>query len=395
MTERPGYLRPGAALPWWTWVLAVHAFFVWALYVGIFEAGWSGSSRGQFTPLSLAHENNIAVWWSGVCLLIPGLMFFSLGLRDGVAMRDRVMWVSLALVILGLSLDEVGSLHERVDIIGGWWALLPFGVVGSAAFAYGVARMLRAPGRRPTAMLVLASLLLFFLVAGLERLESLRFFQADMARSRLVIEEAIELLAEFLLIFAAALEFRKADGIGFNRVSIAVAPRSIPWFDVLLFVALIGHVVAAMLLAPDVRNSGRGNPEIWYPMSVFLLVGFHFAHHPSSFAGGRWAVRTVAVIFVVLSAAQMQNIGEYVVAWWPGVIDESFYGNWHVRALLTALPVMLMLALRVPWRTTVALALALLALLVLLHPGRMHFESYYLFSGVLAFAAYRFLVTAR
>lgn len=392
VTDDTAYTRSQAALPWWTWVVAIHVFFVWMLYIGIFEAGWSGSNRVKFAPLSLAHENNIAVWWAGVGMLIPGLMFFARGLREDIVVRDRVMWISLALVILGLSLDEVGSLHERVAIIGGWWALLPFGLIGSAAFAYGVARMLRTPGLRVTAILVLTSLLLFFTVAVLEHLESLRFFEAGMARMRLVVEEAIELTAGFLLILSAVLAFRRLDGIAFNRISITTPPRSLPWLDVLLFLALVGHAAAAMLLTPDVRTSGRGNPEVWYPMSVFLLVAFHYLHVPSSLSDRPWVARLIALVFVVLSAAQMQNLGEYLVAWWPGLIDASFYDDWSVRAVITALPVLIVVALRLRWRTTIGLILGVLALLVMLYPGRMHVESYYLFSGVLAFAAYRFLV---
>ncbi|HJP45711.1 MAG TPA: hypothetical protein QGH18_06855 [Arenicellales bacterium] len=389
------YTKTEAAVPWWIWVLLLHAFAVYMLYYGIYKGGWGGSTADQIIPLSLAHENNFAVWWAGVCLLIPGLLFFMLGARDALAIRDRVMWISLALVVLGLSLDEVGSLHERVSLIGGWWALLPFGVIGSAVFGYGIVRMLHQHGSRGSGLLVMISLGLFFSVAALEELESIHFFAKPWRGWRLIAEEVIELGAESLLILAAVLQISTLTGQSLNRISILVMPKNVRAFDTLVFVALLGHVATAVLLIPEDRSWGGGNPEIWYPMAVFLLVAFHFLHVPVGFER-RFVERVlVASAFVLLSMGQTYNFGEYLVAWFPNIMEASFYENWFTRTSVTLLPVVLIAAFTVSWKTLLLHLLASVALLVLLSEGSLYFETYYLFSGIVACIAYRLLVTGK
>tara|TARA_B100000959_G_scaffold24867_1_gene24047 strand:+ start:215 stop:1537 length:1323 start_codon:yes stop_codon:yes gene_type:complete len=386
------YTKTEATVPWWIWVLFLHAFAVYMLYYGIYKGGWGAGVADRVIPLSLAHENNFAVWWSGACLFISGLLFFMLGARDALAMRDRVMWISLALVVLGLSLDEVGSLHERLSLMGGWWALLPFGVVGSAVFGFGIVRMLRQHGSRGSGLLVMISLGLFFSVAALEELESMKILHHNLARLRLLVEEAIELGGAFLLILAAVLQIRALTGQPLNRVSILVMPKNVRAFDTLVFVALLVHVAAAVLLIPDQRSPGRGNPEIWYPMAVFLLVSFHFLHVPFGIERRFVGPGMVASVFVALSMGQMYNFGEYFAAWFPNIIEESFYENWFTRVSATLLPVFLIAAFTVSLKTLLLCVLASAVLLVLLSEGSSYFEAYYLFSGIVAYMAYRLLV---
>src|SRR5690606_32202148 len=83
---------------------------------------------------NLAHENNLAAWWSGSLLLVAALHALD-GRAKLASLGDRrtaAAWAALALVLIALSLDEVGSLHERAERfvpLERWWALLPFGVV--------------------------------------------------------------------------------------------------------------------------------------------------------------------------------------------------------------------------------------------------------------------------
>lgn len=386
------YRHPGAAMPWWLWVLAIDAVAVYLLYYGVFQGGWSTSRHPMFTPLSLAHENNVAVWWAGVCLLIPGLLFLDTGLRKGMAPADRIMWISLAGVILALSFDEVGSLHERVSFSGGWWALLPFALVGISAFVFGIVRMLRRDATRMAGFMVLIGLILFVVIAGLEHLELTSFFAGANARSRLVIEEAIELGAAFILMLAAVSQRRHETGQAFNRVSILVAPRTVGFLDVLLFLALLGHVVAAVFFNPDVREGGRGNPEMWYPMAVFLLIAFHVVHRPARYRLRRTAVVAIVTLFVLLSIGQMHNFGAYFSLWFPGVIPPALYSDWFVIAAFTSVPMLLLAAVLVSWRRALLHAAGLACAVLMLYPGIEFFESYYIFSAVAAFSGYRLLV---
>ncbi|MDH3694220.1 MAG: hypothetical protein OER96_06590 [Gammaproteobacteria bacterium] len=56
--------------------------------------------------------------------------------QRSISNKDRFMWGTLAMIMAGLSLDEIGSLHERLSLIGGWWMLAPFALVGISMTLY-------------------------------------------------------------------------------------------------------------------------------------------------------------------------------------------------------------------------------------------------------------------
>lgn len=94
--------------------------------------------------LDLYAENNVAVWWSGTLLLLIALHAFDGFFRHRSAepRRGRA-WLAVGLIAAALSLDEVGSLHERVALagsashgVGGSGALAPFGLVLIGLLAY-------------------------------------------------------------------------------------------------------------------------------------------------------------------------------------------------------------------------------------------------------------------
>src|SRR3546814_15579677 len=92
----------------------------------------------------LRAEDNVAAWWSGILLLLNAFHAY-----DGYALwRERAprmarSWASLSLLLVILSADEIGSIHERIGMIATavsvsqWLALLPFGLVGPLGRASG------------------------------------------------------------------------------------------------------------------------------------------------------------------------------------------------------------------------------------------------------------------
>ena len=90
-------------------------------YVPDFSQKWR-----VMAPFDLSAENNLSVWWSSICIFAAGVI--ALTLSEQMISKVRNAWVAFAFLLVVLSCDEIGSIHERVSLYGGWWALLPFGL---------------------------------------------------------------------------------------------------------------------------------------------------------------------------------------------------------------------------------------------------------------------------
>src|SRR3546814_8034194 len=107
-----------------------------------------GGGAGYLLLFDLRSEDNVAAWWSGILLLLNAFHAY-----DGYALwRERAprmarSWASLSLLLVILSADEIGSIHERIGMIATavsvsqWLALLPFGLVGLGLLLYTLAGM--------------------------------------------------------------------------------------------------------------------------------------------------------------------------------------------------------------------------------------------------------------
>jgi hypothetical protein len=158
--------------------------------------------------LNLASENSAATWWPGILLALASIHAF-----DGSARWRRHAparaWASIAIVLIVLSADEVGSIHERVEyfseILGlhDQLAHLPFALVLLGLFGYAV-----HPGHGHQAAeqraLILIALGLFVSVAVQELIEEKLTLQSALARGiRAAIEEGTELAGILILLKVA------------------------------------------------------------------------------------------------------------------------------------------------------------------------------------------------
>ena len=91
-------------------------------------------------PFNLRTESNFAALWSGMLLFLVALDAF-----DGRALHrsDKPVvgraWLMISLVLVTLSFDEIGSLHERLPSetqLGYWLWVLPFALVYACMAAY-------------------------------------------------------------------------------------------------------------------------------------------------------------------------------------------------------------------------------------------------------------------
>ncbi|NNE60660.1 MAG: hypothetical protein HKN35_07190 [Woeseia sp.] len=259
---------------------------------------------------NLRNESNFAALFSGMFLLTIALHAF-----DGSALNRASKanianaWLMLSLVLVALSFDEIGSLHERVPAIGDLnqlVSLLPFALVFAAMLAYAVTILWRAPGQRRTTILICVGFALFASVALQEYIEHavdwsanryLRFFRHWF---RPLIEEGTELLGMLVLLWAAMTNTRGILSRG-EREKFPVFEAIVSWRRPMLVTALIGAplIAYATVILPADRW-GNGKPADWPAAAFFTLAAFAAAR--PYFISGRsvglsgWTLVVLAVI---------------------------------------------------------------------------------------------------
>ena len=137
------------------------AYALFAINIGILIGGWlfqrfsrtylgdwalMPPSKFLFVQLDLAAENVIVNWYSALLMFFVGIAALYCHQFDKDAFHLNVFfkqgWLVLALCFFGLSLDEIGSLHERLaNLQSGSWSwvavlAMPIILVGGYLFGF-------------------------------------------------------------------------------------------------------------------------------------------------------------------------------------------------------------------------------------------------------------------
>jgi len=255
------------------WLLRALALISAALLCATALLSWGETPQGFLWQFSLAAENNVAAWWSG-SLLAAAALFASDGwgrLRKHDADAGRA-WLVIAAILIFLSADEVGSLHERLAMrseaegLGSWAFLLPLGALLGVGFLWSVAVLWRVGGceRRRVLWMILGFAVLSS-VAVQEYFEhALAWGGARTQALRLTVEEGSELFGILLLLAVTQGNIARPPGRPF--VVLAEMSRPLAVAAVLLAPALL----ALTLWLPD--QAFRGRPVDWLAATVFLAA---------------------------------------------------------------------------------------------------------------------------
>jgi hypothetical protein len=228
--------------------------------------------------LDLTFENNFASWWSGILLLIVSLHAF-----DGFLLwRARkplaaAGWAIISAVLSVLSLDEIGTLHERAWAFlpwGEWLSLLPFAVLIAALLIFAVVGIGTAGSRKTAWLLVLG----FFFLSSVLLQEFVELEYSRLWRQfvgvevRTALEEGSELLGMLILLRAAMPNtqglFNTSEAHTTPTIEGAVAPR--PY---LLIAGLVTLPALAFFSTTYPTESYYGHPSQWLAAVMFFLAG--------------------------------------------------------------------------------------------------------------------------
>jgi hypothetical protein len=264
------------------------------------------------SQLTLGSENTLAVWWAGAVYTIAGLHALDawLAKRHSPQRLAARGWLAIGLVLLILSFDEVGSLHERLPLIIPWgsvMALLPYAALVGSMLAFGLlALWLDGSQRWETFLMAVA----FGLLMSLPLQEKL-FLETNQGwlgihkALRLTIEEGIEVVCALTLL-----------GVTLRNSLTSRDPRDTaeqPALDTPVLYRR-GIAVTALFLAPVVAwwnasltDFQRGRPLGWFVATLCLFAAIIQLHsylkHGRPTDTRRWSVVAIALMLSVEAVA--------------------------------------------------------------------------------------------
>lgn len=253
-------LRQWLALnTWWQWIAAIDLFFlVWTVFLTYHP------NLPVFHYLNLGGELNGAAWWSSMLLLTAAL----LGCQRFISTQDgsRMAWMILSAVLLVLSWDELGSLHERV----GWSAYLPYGLMGATLLLFALGKLLLQPQTRWSALLIGLGFCLFGSVVLQEHLEFSINWPDSLLGIRAAVEEGSELLG-MLCCLAGILHQRHPQR---RDLSVMTLLPMLPYktLQTMLLGGLPLHILVSIWVPQLGDLPDRGNSALWYPVAVYFML---------------------------------------------------------------------------------------------------------------------------
>jgi hypothetical protein len=241
----------------------------------------------------LATENVVAAWYSSMLLLtvaLAAVLAFATEMGTTANIREKWRlspfswgWLLVAAAFVALSLDELGSLHERIGMISrgggarGWVYVLALPILGVAAFmaAFAWVRLRQVPA----ALGLFAAGIALFLSNPIFEVFEMRLLHAGRGadlivhNTLLVVEEGIVELGGALCFLLAVLTYiRRTAGEGPHVFEIRAS--AMPWIAA-AGLAMTAAVPAAHWFVAQLPPGDTGIAENWFPAtSLYLLALF-------------------------------------------------------------------------------------------------------------------------
>ncbi|CAN5271546.1 hypothetical protein BH20ACT5_BH20ACT5_16160 [soil metagenome] len=195
------------------------------LHIGVTRVPWAPQwaepASGVRIYVNLASEQNLPTWVNVSILLLAAVMAGLASVLARVAGSPAALpWAGLSLVCAALSLDDMTSLHERLQSIGvrmgggsglTYAAWLVPGLLFAALVVVAVGLLVRRVGRRARLLLVIGLGCLLVGAFGVESLGNAVLQEQGYGRTYayfLIVEEFLEALGAVCLLAAPFAELR-------------------------------------------------------------------------------------------------------------------------------------------------------------------------------------------
>ena len=264
---------------WQSVVWGINGFFIAMTIVYPYLPNNRRGMTMLLALFSLQFEKNVATYWEGWCLLLVALLALQRMFDSAEpAPPARQAWAGLAVLAAALSLDELGSLHERADFLFASWgfseryALLPLALPAVLLLSWTLQRLVRLPDRRHF-WLTLSAFLAFGSVAWQEHLEHTIRWPWWVRGIRFGVEESAELGGIFLL-FSVVLSAGSPTS-RFTSVAHLLPRREtlIRLKPVAVALTLLSVVPLGVLTVTTLAvTANRGIPAAWLPFVVLNLA---------------------------------------------------------------------------------------------------------------------------
>jgi hypothetical protein len=233
-------------------------------------------------PLNLTNENVAAAWFSGILLLLGSLHaadgYFRLRKTN---FRTALAWCVISGMLLSLSADEIGSLHERIDNVmkmGPWLSYLPFFIVLMGCCAWSFIQLWITPSERSRVPGLIIGFGILVSVGGQEFLEKAFRWPWYLGPFRSGFEEGSELAGMIILIYTM---LPNSGGL-FSRTRTPHAPafnsiQALRWF-IVAGAAIIAWPLSSLSSSLDMQYT-MGHLSDWLSCALFFLSAALLLHH--------------------------------------------------------------------------------------------------------------------
>jgi hypothetical protein len=252
------FLKKNIYWPWWKWILGIDLFFLITTILGC-HISFPGLRFFMMTD-----EMNISVWWHGMSLFVASLLAYELfSIKNN---HSRTAWLSLSIIMLGFSLDEIGSLHERIALHS---STTPYKLIVIFLFLYSFSILFSKQDTRKSANFILVGFILYATVVAQEKIEHLLIFPQWAVGIRAGVEEGSELAATFLVLWGIVSQ--RSQRHGSEPLSILIPkPFEMRFLPIILLIGIGLHIYASIVSSH--LNDLRGIPASWFPSALFFLL---------------------------------------------------------------------------------------------------------------------------
>lgn len=328
-------------------LIAMRGFLTY--YRGLSSWEDAPAIKNFYTQANLATENVVASWYSSMLLLLVGLLALLCHGVDRSCGRRRFSggWLVIAAIFSLLSFDEMGSMHERVGMLGvlnpsgdkalGWVSVLVLPIVAVAIYmiAFGWISIRSVP----VAMILFAlGTVLLVLNPLMEKVEmDLLMKSGDTALSLhdgyLVLEEGSEIFA-FLSFAISLLVYASTTARKSGLSVLMVSARTLRVAFPLAAVGFVVALLAAIAVRTYMQGGDIGEPANWPPSALATVNALLLLLLAARFGGARRGLFVVAAAFCVLVSLFH---GACMRHWLGPVLDEVGIGL-GIAAACLALP---------------------------------------------------------